>query len=446
MSALLGGALTATLALAPTPAFAAAPANDNFAAGAVIPAAGGTFGGSNIDATAEPGEPAHAVGAGSYDEPFHSVWWTWTATVSGVAEISTCGSQFNTRLGVYTGSTVSSLTEKASSKDGNDQDCADARWAVASFFAEAGTTYHIAVDTEAGIDGDFSGPTQGAINLVLTAPPGDYGPPPTGAPQNDNFASAAPMPEDGGEYVGTNEGATAETGEPNHGHSTVGEAVHSIWYQWTATKSGQTKISTCGSDFDTRVGVYTGSAVNALTEVAWNEDGNDASCTNPKFAVVTFNATAGTTYFFAVDTSGWITSESSGPPVGTARITLTPPTGDEPTDDDTNPGTEVTETPYELTIPRFKPVCNEAKKDSAADCPRNATNLYFWSVENYQTWDKRNAVVRKWVETQRSKGADITFISRPLPSNVMDGAIMKYLRTRASVARSWTRTRPPARR
>ncbi len=76
------------------------PANDNFAdaeeLSGLLPL---TQAGSNVDATKEPGEPDHAGGAGG-----SSVWYRWTAAASGPVTIDTCASDFDTLLGVYTGS------------------------------------------------------------------------------------------------------------------------------------------------------------------------------------------------------------------------------------------------------------------------------------------------------------------------------------------------------
>ena len=55
--------------------------------------------GNNIGATREPGEPALG----------NTLWWEWTAPVSGMFSISTAGSHLDTRLYIFTGPTVSSL-------------------------------------------------------------------------------------------------------------------------------------------------------------------------------------------------------------------------------------------------------------------------------------------------------------------------------------------------
>ncbi len=82
------------------------PANDNFTNAAVIASDGVT----NDDvittyASRENGEPDIAGNKGG-----HSVWWTWTAPATGTVTINTSGSQFNTLLGVYSGTALTNLT------------------------------------------------------------------------------------------------------------------------------------------------------------------------------------------------------------------------------------------------------------------------------------------------------------------------------------------------
>lgn len=69
--------------------------------------------GSNVNATKQAGEPAHAGNTGG-----RSVWWTFTAPASGQMTIHTTGSNFDTLLAVYTGSSVGALTLIASDDDG----------------------------------------------------------------------------------------------------------------------------------------------------------------------------------------------------------------------------------------------------------------------------------------------------------------------------------------
>lgn len=129
------------------------PVNDNFRNRIVISGITNTVQGSNVGASTEPGEPQHA-GEGST----FSVWWSWTAPISGTFTISTAGSTFDTLVGVYLGSTVSNLTLVVS-----DDDSGSEGTSRAIFRAIAGETYQIAV---AGFLGD-----SGSITLNL-APSG----------------------------------------------------------------------------------------------------------------------------------------------------------------------------------------------------------------------------------------------------------------------------------
>lgn len=90
--------------------------------------------------------------------------------------------------------------------------------------------------------------------------------------------------------------ATAESGEPSHAGFTPS---HSVWFNYTASASGQIDISTAGSNFDTLLAVYSGSSLNALTVVASNDDTKTSQT-----SAVSFAAVAGQTYRIAVDGYG----------------------------------------------------------------------------------------------------------------------------------------------
>src|SRR5882762_1774100 len=130
--------LVALLAAAGGESVAAAPPNnDQFASAQVIAGAGGTLNTVNVESTKEPGEPAHAGDAGGA-----SVWFTWTPTFSGMASVHTSGSDFDTLLAAYSGSSVSALTALA----GNDDVAANAATSRICFPVVAGTAVAIAVD------------------------------------------------------------------------------------------------------------------------------------------------------------------------------------------------------------------------------------------------------------------------------------------------------------
>lgn len=249
------------------------PANDLFASRAALTGTNATATGLNVGAARETGEPTHAgVGGG------RSVWWTWTATGNGPVTVRTAGSTFDTVLAVYTGSAVNALTQI-----GANDDAGSSLQSQVIFNAVSGTTYQIAVD---GYD-----TAVGNISLSLTASAGGGTP-----PANDNFASRIAIPGATNSVSGATDNATKEPGEPNHAGNPGGR---SAWWSWTAPSNGLYTVHTAGSAFDTLLAVYTGSAVNALTEVASNDNAGGALQSH-----VTFSAQSGTSYQIAVDGSG----------------------------------------------------------------------------------------------------------------------------------------------
>jgi hypothetical protein len=266
---LLGALLTAA------PAAAAPPANDNFANAEVLSGTSDTASGTNVQATKQAGEPNHAGNLGGA-----SVWYAWTAPSTGTFVVDTCDSDFDTLLAVYTGTVVGSLTPVVSNDDAVN--CAvESRVA---FHATNGVVYRIAVDgwRAGGAQPAATGTIQLHLNAVV------------GTPTNDNFASSFTISGTDPVVDGSNTGATKEAGESPHAGNAGGA---SVWYSWTAPGSGTAFVDTCFSEFDTLLGVYTGSAVNALTPVASDNDGCGAG------SALQFNAVQGTTYRIAVDGS-----------------------------------------------------------------------------------------------------------------------------------------------
>ena len=120
-----------------------------------------------------------------------------------------------------------------------------------------------------------------------------YGPP--GIPANDSFAAAITLSGSSATATGFNTNATKEPGEPNHAGNGGGR---SVWWKWTAPSSGPVTLTTHGSLFDTTLGVYIGPSVNSLTLITSNDDVQDGVI---QYSSVTFTATSGVTYYFAVD-------------------------------------------------------------------------------------------------------------------------------------------------
>lgn len=222
---------------------------------------------SNVNAGKEVGEPDHAGNPGG-----RSVWYTWTAPNDGsVPHVAfTAVGEFDTLLAVYTGVAVNALTPVASNDD-------SPFGSTVSFATTPGTTYRVAVDGFAGKSGIFA--------IVWGE-----------SPPNDNFAEAIALSGAAGTRTGdTTNGATGEHGE-------VGASNASVWYSWQPPADGDYKLSTHGSTFDSLLAVYTGTSLETLHRIAFNDDDPDRGCCSSWIPLV--DADASTTYMIQLSPLG----------------------------------------------------------------------------------------------------------------------------------------------
>jgi hypothetical protein len=123
------------------------PANDNFANATLLTTTTNvSVTVTNVVATKESGEPKHAGANGG-----HSVWWKWVAPGNGIVTINTSNSTFDTVLAVYTGPSVSNLTQVAANDDQNSGN--GILTSQVKPQVTAGTEYEIAVDGKGGASG-----------------------------------------------------------------------------------------------------------------------------------------------------------------------------------------------------------------------------------------------------------------------------------------------------
>ena len=157
------------------PSWAAAPANDAFASAQVISAVPATISASNSEATLEEDEVQPTC---SFMEA--SLWYRITPTQSGTISVDTFGSDHDTVLGVWSG-TSPSLVEVAC----NDQAEPEPPGGESelSFSATAGKTYYIQA-------GAWWSP--GNLTVNVTGP--SITPPPTPTPTPTASAPASPSP------------------------------------------------------------------------------------------------------------------------------------------------------------------------------------------------------------------------------------------------------------
>jgi hypothetical protein len=268
------------------------PANDDFMSSSPIPSAlPQVVGGTNVDATGEPGEPNHFLPTSSGARA--SVWYSWTAPASMPVRLNACQNNGPepTVVAVYTGSDVASLTPVAWF-----QSCR------AYLDAVSGTTYRIAADQLAG------NAPEGPFSLLIR----QANPPP-----NDDLEDAQVIPGATIDNVsGTTVDATTEMGEPNHiisggppGPPDFGPPA-SVWFAWTSGPSGGS-VTIDGCDpAGGSIAVYTGDSYANLSPVIPINGG----CSQ------TFTAAPSTNYKIAVeglgDGAAFILNPPPAPPSG----------------------------------------------------------------------------------------------------------------------------------
>jgi outer membrane protein assembly factor BamB len=115
-------------------------------------------------------------------------------------------------------------------------------------------------------------------------------------PDNDAFGAAVVLTGQSTAVTATNLHCSREVGEP----TVLGFAGgNSLWYQWTAPRTGRFQVSALSIDFDPILAVYTGNTLSALTLISASDNtGADNAQTG---SLCTIDATAGTTYRISVD-------------------------------------------------------------------------------------------------------------------------------------------------
>jgi len=271
-----------------------APPNDYFEKATVIDGATQSISTSNLGATREQGELRHAAQQGG-----GSIWYKVQVRTSGYLTIDTVGSAIDTLLSLYTGTSVTGLTDVI----GNDDISTTVKQSRISRFAvQPGEIYMLAVDGK--------NRARGSIRLNFNLEAGAL---------FDNFADAKPVNANSWSDSRSNATYSAESGEPSH--AGLGAASKSVWYLWTPQVTGTATVTTSGSALDTRLGVYLGTRLSSLRQVTSND--NDAGRTSSK---VTFGVRAGENYAIALDgkngASGNFTISGI---IGSATVPVTPP-------------------------------------------------------------------------------------------------------------------------
>ncbi len=292
-----GGAATLTLfkpgtpstvsvgTIIPSPDGQFHPINDACTAATDVGAGTTSFSNANAD-TDGPEEPANCA-TGGYTQAGADVWFRYTsgACTSGPTTVTTCGSNFDTKVFIYSSDCPTAPGTALACSDDSNLCGNGSLQSSLTFQHAANTTYLIRV-------GGYNGAT-GSGTLTITPP--TCGPV---APAND-ACSGALFLADGAAQSGSSLQAT------NDGSATCGSSSTSrdVWYAYRPVSSATVNVNTCGSGFDTVLSVFTG-ACGGLTQVACNDDnassGGNNACGGGLSSGINVAMTAGTTYYIRV--------------------------------------------------------------------------------------------------------------------------------------------------
>jgi hypothetical protein len=138
---------------------------------------------------------------------------------------------------------------------------------------------------------------------------------------NNNFADRIGLSTPAS-VAGNNTGATTQQGETTFqfggGLPTIVWGA-TLWWKWTAPFNGTVTLDTFGSEINTVLSVYTGTAVNSLALVQRNDDAPGLA----NVSLVSFNATAGTEYQIQVGGVGGFGGQTAAQ--GPLRLNLAMP-------------------------------------------------------------------------------------------------------------------------
>jgi hypothetical protein len=239
------------------------PPNDNFADAAIISGSGYYQSVDVTGATTETGEPT-----GICSSPRHTMWYAYTPLANGAVNVSTWGSNGDAVLNAYRadGEGLGGLSSSLGCVNNG----------YFSFNVQANETYYFQAGTIWSAGGN--------LNFSMSFIP---------APANDNFANATlitSLPYD----LSTD--MTAASSEAGEQMPSCGSTTKTIWYAYTPAESGSLSQRTNTWSY-TVVGVYTGSSLGTLQEVACrNRNWYDSN-------FLTFHVNAGTIYYFQLGTS-----------------------------------------------------------------------------------------------------------------------------------------------
>lgn len=249
----------------------AAPRNDQFANAAVVKPGGW---GHRTDITLATVQASETTQNGC---PMgRTVWYRFTPPRDMMMSAHTYGSRVDTVLNLWRGTALGSLSALGC----NDEYAQNSGYSyLVDRLVQGGQTYYFQVG------GYYDGTSVAAGELSLRVDTW---------PLNDYFPDAVQLGGASGTVAGNDQYSTQEGGEPRH----VGKLfTGSVWYRWTAPRSGRVSFDTLDQGGDTVLAVYIGAAVSSLLPVASNNDVQPGVNLRSR---AQFDAVAGTEYRIAV--------------------------------------------------------------------------------------------------------------------------------------------------
>ncbi len=223
-----------------------------------------------------------------------AVWFKYTPTSSGTANISTCGGGADTRLWILKGKSCNNLSLLSFNDDACKYGVTDTSFfaqlyggtaAARNIYVKSGESYYVIFDN-ANANNEFS------FEITYKN---------TGPSIGQACSTAIDIPGAGTYTVDTLTGYGATAPAVN-----VGGLLKYInaakWYHYKPTKSGAVTVASCLGGTDTNLAIYKGDC-NALIPVAENDDECplNAADTSKLAAKVSFNVTAGQDYYIEWD-------------------------------------------------------------------------------------------------------------------------------------------------
>ncbi len=212
------------------------------------------------------------------------VWYYYYAPCSGVLNIDTYGSDYDTVLSAHTGCTGTAANTITCNDDAN----APERWSAISLSVDAGQVYRIRVAGYSTAFGNF------VLNSSLSAP------------YNDACGNALEVFE--GSVAFNSCGCTTDgTPEPSCDLFNAPQIDNDFWNYYVATANGTLTVSTCGADYDSKIALYDAS-------LGCPTDANSALICNDDFCGLQssfeYHVTAGSVYY--IRTGGYRGARGSG--------------------------------------------------------------------------------------------------------------------------------------